>query len=210
MAAPWRRTCRSWGVRSPRAKAAHRARHRVGVAVLREGSEVVLFLYGVAASGGTTALHGDGRPARRPCRRGLSALMYFGLLTSPRAISSPSPPALITLLAAGLAAQAVAFLQQAGYLDSSPGPLWDTSWPAARQQSARPPSPYSRGLLGPPDGGAARRLWPDRRHHCGSDAVAAQRTSRTRRHPHAVARPRRELTVPILPCAMTASRAGAI
>ena len=34
----------------------------VGVAVLREGSEVVLFLYGIAAQGGTTASrHGGGR-----------------------------------------------------------------------------------------------------------------------------------------------------
>ena len=34
---------------------------------------------------------------------------------------------LITLLAAGLASQAVAFLQQAGYLAAYATPLWDTS-----------------------------------------------------------------------------------
>ena len=35
---------------------------------------------------------------------------------------------LITLLAAGLAAQAVFFLQQADYLQGLATPLWDTSW----------------------------------------------------------------------------------
>jgi high-affinity iron transporter len=34
----------------------------------------------------------------------------------------------IALLAAGLAAQAVVFLQQAGYLDVLAGIVWDTSW----------------------------------------------------------------------------------
>src|SRR5262245_42556777 len=42
-------------------KAGHRPLHLlaivVGIAVLREGSEVVLFLYGIAVSGGTTALN---------------------------------------------------------------------------------------------------------------------------------------------------------
>ena len=47
----------------------------VGVAVLREGSEVVLFLYGIFATGGTTVGgHGGGRRARASrsaprCRR---------------------------------------------------------------------------------------------------------------------------------------------
>ena len=35
---------------------------------------------------------------------------------------------LITLLAAGLAAQAVFFLQQADYLQGLATPVWDTSW----------------------------------------------------------------------------------
>jgi high-affinity iron transporter len=35
---------------------------------------------------------------------------------------------LITLLAAGLAAQAIFFLQQANYFQGMATPLWDTSW----------------------------------------------------------------------------------
>src|ERR1700748_203137 len=56
----------------------------VGVAVLREGSEVVLFLYGIAAQGGTSnaALLLGG--VLGLCAGALvSALMFFGLLTIP-------------------------------------------------------------------------------------------------------------------------------
>jgi high-affinity iron transporter len=101
----------------------------VGVAVLREGSEVVLFLYGIASQGGTTqsamlaggslGLLGGGL---------LSALMYLGLLAIPAGRLFAVTSALITLLAAGMASQAVLFLQQAGYLNTLTTPVWDTSW----------------------------------------------------------------------------------
>lgn len=57
----------------------------------------------------------------------VSALLYFGLLTIPTRYLFSVTSTLITLLAAGLAAQAVAFLQQAGYLHWLITPLWDTS-----------------------------------------------------------------------------------
>ena len=57
----------------------------VGVAVLREGSEVVLFLYGIAASGGTSvAAMLLGGFLGVLAGVGVSALMYFGLLTISR------------------------------------------------------------------------------------------------------------------------------
>ncbi len=101
----------------------------VGVAVLREGSEVVLFLYGIFATGGTTvgamvtgglfgvALGGV-----------VSALIYLGLLAVPAHRLFTVTTGLITLLAAGLASQAVFFLQQADYLQGLATPLWDSSW----------------------------------------------------------------------------------
>jgi len=101
----------------------------VGVAVLREGSEVVLFLYGIASQGGasgasmlTGGLLGLGAGAA------LSALMYFGLLAIPTGRLFAVTAALITLLAAGMAAQAVQFLQNAGHLQYLMNPVWDTSW----------------------------------------------------------------------------------
>ena len=100
-----------------------------GVAVLREGSEVVLFLYGVFAAGGTTATGMmAGGTLGLLAGASLSALMYFGLLAIPTRYLFSVTSALITLLAAGLAAQAVAFLQQAGYFEVLTGTLWDTSW----------------------------------------------------------------------------------
>ena len=66
----------------------------VGVAVLREGSEIVLFLYGIAASGRRLGRRRCGRRRARLGRResALSALMYFGLLAIPAQRLFASPP----------------------------------------------------------------------------------------------------------------------
>ena len=58
----------------------------------------------------------------------MSALMYLGLLTIPARHLFSVTSSLITLLAAGLAAQAVAFIQQAGYVETLTYTVWDTSW----------------------------------------------------------------------------------
>jgi len=101
----------------------------VGVAVLREGSEVVLFLYGIAAQGGTSAaamVTGGGLGLALGAV--ISALMYFGLLTIPAGKLFQVTSGLITLLAAGMAAQAVIFLQNGGWLEFFTGTVWDTGW----------------------------------------------------------------------------------
>jgi high-affinity iron transporter len=101
----------------------------VGVAVLREGSEVVLFLYGIAAQGGTSAagmVVGGGLGLLGGAV--VSALMYFGLLTVPAGKLFQVTSGLITLLAAGMAAQAVLLLQNGGLLEVFTGTVWDTSW----------------------------------------------------------------------------------
>ena len=101
----------------------------VGVAVLREGAEVVLFLYGILASGGTTVADMvAGGALGIALGVALSALIYLGLLAVPAHRLFAVTTGLITLLAAGLAAQAVFFLQQADYFESLATPLWDTSW----------------------------------------------------------------------------------
>src|SRR5438045_3282509 len=101
----------------------------VGVAVLREGSEVVLFLYGIGSQGGTStaALLGGGAFGVA-AGAAVSALMYYGLLAIPAHRLFSVTAALITLLAAGMAAQAILFLQQGGYLEFLTGTVWDTSW----------------------------------------------------------------------------------
>jgi len=101
----------------------------VGVAVLREGSEVVLFLYGIAAQGGVSnAGLLAGGALGLAAGAAVSALMYLGLLTIPAGRLFQVTSGLITLLAAGMAAQAVLFLQNGGYINAWSGTVWDTSW----------------------------------------------------------------------------------
>ena len=101
----------------------------VGVAVLREGSEVVLFLYGIAAQGGTSnAGLLAGGALGLAAGAAVSALMYFGLLAIPAGRLFQVTSGLITLLAAGMAAQAVLFLQNGGYVTIMNATVWDTSW----------------------------------------------------------------------------------
>jgi len=54
--------------------------------------------------------------------------MYFGLLTIPASRLFAATAGLITLLAAGLAAQAIDFIQQAGDAEVLTAPVWNTSW----------------------------------------------------------------------------------
>ncbi|HEY8950028.1 MAG TPA: FTR1 family protein [Rhizomicrobium sp.] len=101
----------------------------VGVAVLREGSEVVLFLYGIASQGGTSqSAMLIGGALGVAAGAGVSALMFLGLLQIPAGKLFSVTAWLITLLAAGMAAQAVLFLQQGGYLQVLQSTVWDTSW----------------------------------------------------------------------------------
>ncbi|PWB80815.1 MAG: iron permease [Methylocystaceae bacterium] len=99
----------------------------VGLAVLREGSEVALFLYGILASGETAwnllvgGLGGLGLGAL------VSVLTFYGLVTIPPRHLFAVTSVLIALLAAGLAAQCVGFLQQAWIVTALSETLWDTS-----------------------------------------------------------------------------------
>jgi high-affinity iron transporter len=99
----------------------------VGVAVLREGSEVALFLYGVAASDGGSALSlASGGLIGLVLGVAVCLLTYFGLMRIPPRALFATTTVLITLLAAGMAAQAVAFLERAGWLNSLDRVVWDS------------------------------------------------------------------------------------
>ena len=98
------------------------------VAVMREGSEIALFMYGLAASAGsTTADLLIGSALGLVAGVAVTALTYFGLVTIPQRRLFAVTTALISLLAAGLAAQAVLFVQQAGVIDVLGDTAWDTS-----------------------------------------------------------------------------------
>ena len=99
------------------------------VAVMREGSEVALFMYGLVAAGGSTAAElVIGSLLGLAAGVGVTALTYFGLAAIPQRRLFAVTTALISLLAAGLAAQAVLFLEQAGLLTMLSQTAWNTSW----------------------------------------------------------------------------------
>jgi len=101
----------------------------VAIAVLREGSEVVLFLYGVAAAQGGASLSMVIGGFVGLILGSLVCLMtYLGLITIPTRYLFSVTSALIALLAAGMAAQAIAFLEQANILTALDETVWDTSW----------------------------------------------------------------------------------
>jgi high-affinity iron transporter len=101
----------------------------VAVAVLREGAEVALFLYGIAASSkeGALAMLAGGAAGL-----GLGALaaymLYRGLVAIPVHRLLSVTGWLIALLAAGMAGQAAAILAGADLIPSWGYQLWDTSW----------------------------------------------------------------------------------
>jgi high-affinity iron transporter len=96
-------------------------------AVLREGSETVLFLYGLMATGtGHLALLVGGM-AGLCGGAALGWLLYRGLLAIPVGQFMTTVGWMILLLAAGLAANAAAFLNQAGLIPSLAPQVWDTS-----------------------------------------------------------------------------------
>lgn len=101
----------------------------VGVAVLREGSEVALFLYGVAASGGGSAVSLTiGGVLGLLLGIAVCLLTYLGLMRIPPRALFATTTVLITLLAAGMAAQAVAFLERADWLTPLDTVVWDSGW----------------------------------------------------------------------------------
>lgn len=100
----------------------------VGVAILREGSEIVLFLYGIAVSqGNSAAAMIAGGAIGLVIGGAVSALMYTGLLRIPGRHLFAVTTTLITLLAAGMASQAIVFLEQAGIVTVLTRTVWDTS-----------------------------------------------------------------------------------
>jgi high-affinity iron transporter len=98
----------------------------VALAVLREGSEVVLFLYGQSAQGAGVANMLSGGLAGLAVGAAVGLAMYLGLLRIPTRYLFAVTGWLILLLAAGMASQAARFLVQADLLPEW-GSVWDTS-----------------------------------------------------------------------------------
>jgi high-affinity iron transporter len=101
----------------------------VAVAVLREGSEIVLFLYGVLINGGTSGTNiFIGGLLGLLGGAAVAYLTFRGLVSIPMRHLFRVTTALISLIAAGMAAQAIGFLDQGNILTLLDRTVWDTSW----------------------------------------------------------------------------------
>jgi high-affinity iron transporter len=100
----------------------------VAVAVLREGSEVVLFLYGVVISSGESGVSLVlGGLLGLLLGAAISALTYKGLAVIPPRHLFKVTSVVIGFMAAGMAAQCVAFLEQADIATGLGKIVWNTS-----------------------------------------------------------------------------------
>jgi high-affinity iron transporter len=100
----------------------------VALAVLREGSEIVLFLYGMAAGGAGELGFLTGVPLGLAGGVAVGFALYFGLLRIPIRHFFSATNWMLVVLAAGLASSAAGFLIQANVLPAWGNQLWDTSW----------------------------------------------------------------------------------
>jgi len=101
----------------------------IALAILREGSETALFLYGLLAGSEetlTTVLGGGAIGLLVGALAGYG--LYAGFLRIPARLFFATTSGLILLLAAAMASQAARFLVQADLLPSLAAPLWNSSW----------------------------------------------------------------------------------
>ncbi len=101
----------------------------VGLAVMREGAEVVLFLYGIAVSAHESAAAMiSGGATGLLLAAVVSYALYRGLLTIPMRHFFKVTNWLIALLAAGMAGQAAAVLASADIIPAWGERIWNTSF----------------------------------------------------------------------------------
>lgn len=99
----------------------------VGLAVLREGAEVVLFLYGLASGGASASSVLGGTLFGIVLGASVGIALYTGLAVIPARHLFAVTGWMILLLAGGLASEAARFLVQADILPALRNKLWDTS-----------------------------------------------------------------------------------
>ena len=105
----------------------------IGLAILREGSEAVIFLYGLAVAGSssTDLILGGALGILGGVTAG--TVLYLGIARIPTGRLFQVSGWLILLLTAGMASQAASFLVQADLLPPLGYTLWDSSWLLSEQ-----------------------------------------------------------------------------
>ena len=159
----------------------------VGLTVLREGAESVLFLHGMATgsdnslvsmlSGGALGLLGGAL---------VGTFMFVGLMRIPLRWFFSVTGTLLLLLAAGLSSQMAKMLIQADWLPSLVSPLWDTS-------SVLPMSSIGGSILHVLIGYEAAPSGMQILFYAGTIAIIMTLTSLVRRNQQQASQPKAEL-----------------
>ena len=100
----------------------------IALAILREGSEIALFTYGMLASGQSPSALMLGSFIGLVSGGILGGLVYLGLIRISTKYFFRITSALLIVLVAGMMSQAVGFLTAAGAFESLSQTVWDTSW----------------------------------------------------------------------------------
>ena len=101
----------------------------ITLAILREGSETSLFLYGILAAGQESLVDvivGGGLGLLTGILSGYG--LYAGFVNIPTRLFFTATSGLILLMASAMFSQAARFLVQADLLPSLGDPLWNSSW----------------------------------------------------------------------------------
>ncbi|GAB4165919.1 MAG: FTR1 family protein [Rickettsiaceae bacterium] len=101
----------------------------VAMALLREGAELILFIYSISSVGHIESkqyIMGFGVGAIAGLAVG--TVIYLGLIKYAGKYIFMVSTILLTLIAAGLAAEAAGIMTSAGIIELYSGQLWDTSW----------------------------------------------------------------------------------
>jgi high-affinity iron transporter len=100
----------------------------IGLAILREGAEIVLFIYGMLLSGQNVASIIAGSLSGIGLGLAVGIMLYLGLLSISAKYIFKVTSWLLILLVAGLTSQAVGYLSSAGYFADFSTPVWNSSW----------------------------------------------------------------------------------
>lgn len=98
----------------------------VALAITREGTEIIIFVYGFASDPAEMLPVLVGGAIGAGIGISLGVLVYYGLINLPQRLAVLVPLVLLALVASGMASQAVVYLMQGGLLESHL-PVWDSS-----------------------------------------------------------------------------------
>ena len=100
----------------------------VGLAMLRECSEIVLFIYGMVVSGEPVVSIVSGTLGGLALGIFTGVMLYYGMLKIPARYTLKITSWILILLVAGLTAQGANFLAAAGYFSHFSQTMWDSTW----------------------------------------------------------------------------------